>query len=120
MDAAGAQDNWLVLKDLYYGRFGLSVVSAETGEQLQELKKDIFDALEILRVYSKPPGKAADLHKPYIVKKGSTLLDFANQVHRDFGEKLKFARVWGHSKFEGQRVNHDYRIQDRDIVELHL
>jgi uncharacterized protein len=120
LDMPGATDNWQALRDLYYGRLGLSTVSAETGAELEGLKKDIFNALEILRVYSKPPGKAADVHRPFIVKKGSTLLDFANQVHRDFGEKLKFARVWGHSKFEGQRVNHDYLMQDRDIVELHL
>ena len=38
----------------------------------------------------------------------------------DFMEKLKFARLWGHGKFEGQRINRDYLLQDKDIIELHI
>ena len=120
IDVSGAQDNWEVLKELYFGRFGLSAVSATTGEGLERLKAEIVEALEIIRVYSKKPGKEPDMDQPFVLKKGSTLLDFAREVHKDFAENLKYARMWGHGKFEGQRVNRDYVLQDRDVIELHI
>ena len=73
----------------------------------------------IVRVYSKPPGREPDRVKPFVVPQGSTLLDFARTVHHDFADRLKFARVWGHGKFEGQRATRDYRVDDGDVIELH-
>jgi len=46
-------------------------------------------------------------------------MDLAAHVHHDFLERLKFARVWGHGKFEGQMVNKDYLLADKDVIELH-
>jgi len=120
LDLPGAMENWQVIKDLYFGKFGLSAVSATTGENLELLKTEIFHALEILRVYSKPPGKEADMTRPFILRTNCTALEFANAVHRDFAEHLKFARIWGHGKYEGQRVNRDHILQDKDIIELHI
>jgi hypothetical protein len=44
----------------------------------------------------------------------------AAEIHKDFAENLKFARVWGGTKFDGQRVQRDYVLQEGDIVELHV
>jgi hypothetical protein len=52
------------------------------------------------------------------LKKGSTVAELARKIHRDFYEKLKSARVWGSTAFEGQMVQRDYMLQDGDIVEL--
>jgi len=71
-------------------------------------------------VYAKPPGKEADLERPFVLKKGSTIDDLAAKIHRDFIEKLKFARVWGSTMFDGQMVKRDYILQDSDIVELRV
>jgi len=71
-------------------------------------------------VYSKPPGKEPEIDQPFVLNRNSTLLDFASKVHKDFAENLKFARMWGHGKFEGQRINREHVFQDRDIVELHI
>ncbi len=120
LDLPGAKENWQVIKDLYFGKFGLSAVSAVTGENLELLRTEIFRALEILRVYSRPPGKEADMTRPFILRNNCTVLEFANAVHHDFAEHLKFARIWGHGKFEGQRVNRDHILQDKDIIELHI
>ena len=76
--------------------------------------------LDILRVHSKPPGKEAEMDKPFILTRGSTLMDFAQMVHKDFAANLKFARIWGSEKFDGQRVNKDYVLVDEDIIELHI
>lgn len=93
-------------------------VSAVTGRNFDWLKQRIYQSLEIIRVYAKPPGKEPDLDRPFVLKKGSTVVELARKVHRDFYEKLKSARVWGSSAFEGQMVQRDYVLRDGDIVEL--
>jgi len=120
IDLGDAAGNWEVIRELYGGRFGMSAVSSQTGAEIERLRHEIFSALEILRVYSKPPGREADMERPYVLPAGSTVLDFASTVHRDFQENLKFARIWGHGKFEGARVNRDYVLQDKDVIELHI
>ena len=95
-------------------------VSAETGEGIEELRRAIFEGLEIIRVYTKRPGEKPDFSEPVIAKKGSTVQEVAELIHKDFGEKLKFAEVWGSGKFGGQRVGRDYILQDGDIVEFHI
>jgi len=83
-------------------------------------KKPLKAKLDVLRVYSKTPGEKASFDEPYVFKKGSTLLDMAKSVHRDFASKLKFARLWSKNQYNGQKINRDYILQDGDIVELHL
>lgn len=119
LDAPGAQDELDVLKDLYGQRFSILPVSAGTGEGLSELRRALFDLLRLIRVYTKIPGKKADVTSPYVLKRGCRLIEFAAHVHKDFVSQLKFARVWGHGKFEGQMVNREYVLADKDIVELH-
>jgi ribosome-interacting GTPase 1 len=118
-DLPGAAENASVLKELYADRFPMISVSAEKGEGLEDLKLAIFDRLSILRVYTKVPGRKADLTAPYVLKRGATVATLAEHVHKDLAESLKYARVWGHGKFEGQMVQRDYVLVDRDIVELH-
>lgn len=93
-------------------------VSATTGRNLDRLRWAVFEQLEIMRIYSKPPGREADLSSPFVMKKGSTLEEFARGVHQDFFEKLAGARVWGSAEFDGQMVSRDYVLQDGDVVEL--
>jgi len=118
-DQPGTEDAEQRLKDLLGLRFPLVSISAKEGKGLEELKRKTFEALKIIRVFSKIPGKPADLSRPYTLKRESTLFEFAKIVHKDFGESLKFARVWGSGKFEGQVVNKDYLLMDKDVVELH-
>jgi ribosome-interacting GTPase 1 len=54
------------------------------------------------------------------MKKGATLEDFTKEIHKDFQEKLKFARVWGSTAFDGQMVQRDYVLQEGDVVELRI
>ena len=53
-------------------------------------------------------------------KRGSTLEDAAADVHKDFAQKLKYARIWGSGKHDGLMVKRDHILQDGDIIELHL
>ncbi|MCD6204301.1 MAG: TGS domain-containing protein [Candidatus Marinimicrobia bacterium] len=84
------------------------------------LSQRCIEIMQLIRIYSKPPGKDADLSQPYVLKTGSTVEDFAGKVHRDFLKNLKTARVWGKHVFNGQRVARDHVLEDGDIVELHI
>jgi hypothetical protein len=108
------------LGELWKERFRLLAVSAETGENLEAFRRALFDLLELVRVYTKVPGKKPDLNAPYVLHRGATVADVAARVHKDFAAQLKFARIWGTGKFEGQMVQRDYRVEDNDILELHV
>ncbi len=119
-DLPGATDRFLLLQEHVGGRFHLISVSAVAGTGLQEIRRQLYEALEVLRVYTKPPGKMAELSQPVVLPRGSTLLQAAEAVHKDFAAKLKYARVWGSGKFEGQRVHREYLVQDGDVIEFHI
>ena len=119
VDLSGARENFEAFTELYAGRFPAVGVSAETGEGLEEFKRAVFEMLGILRVYTKEPGKKADLTRPYVLRARATVAELAGRVHKDILAHLKYARVWGHGKFEGQMVHRDHALADRDIVELH-
>lgn len=95
-------------------------LSARSGRHLETLKQAVFDRLEVVRVYSKPPAKEADFTAPFVLEKGSTVADFARKVHKDFYENLKSARIWGSAVYDGQMVSRDHVLEDGDVVELHL
>jgi len=96
------------------------LLSQQQGKNLENLKDEIFTFLKIIRAYTKTPGKEPDLKHPVILKKGSAVLDFAAEIHKDFVEKLLYARIWGSEKYKGQRVQRDHLLEDGDIIELHI
>ncbi len=120
IDLPGAKENFQILEEFYEGSFELTAASALAKTNLPQIRDQIINTLQIIRVYSKRPGHEAEVNRPYTFKKGSTLIDFARAVHKDFAENLKFARVWGSSVFDGQRINRDYTLHDKDIIELHM
>ena len=113
-------EDFIVFKELLEIKLPLVPISVTNKRNFDNIKKRIFESLEIIRIYSKPPGKDADMTKPFIIKKGSTLEEFAGKVHHDFQQKLKTARVWGKNVFDGQMVGKEHVLHDKDIVELHL
>jgi len=120
MDIEGAADNFELIAEYIPPGFRLVSVSVERGEALEHLRRSVFDLLGIIRIYSKKPGHDPDMGQPFILKKGSTVVDMAEAVHRDFPSKLKSARVWGSARFPGQAVPRDYVLEDKDIVELRV
>lgn len=120
MDLPEAEKNFISLKNSSREQFECYPVSASRGDNLENLRKRIFLLLDVQRVYSKIPGKKVDFNEPFVFKKGSSLMDMAKAVHKDYYQKLKFARIWGKNKYQGQKVNRDYILQDEDIIELHI
>ncbi len=108
------------LRSRYGSRFPVVITSAIDSDSLEKLKKTIFNGLEIIRIHTKSPGKKPELNDPMIMKAGSTVKEAAEEIHKDFKAKLKYAVVWGSGKFDGQRVSQEHVLQDNDIVELHI
>lgn len=95
-------------------------ISTETGQGMDTLPKFLFDQLELIRVYAKPPGKPADLNDPFTLAIGATVHDLARTIHRELAEKLKSAKCWGTGVYDGQNVHLTHVLHDKDIVELHF
>jgi ribosome-interacting GTPase 1 len=120
IDLVRMEDDFFKLETKYRHLYQCIAVSALKKENLEELKRALFEVSEIIRVYSKPPGKEPDISTPFTVPKGSTIIDLTSFIHKDFLFSLKYARVWGSAKFDGQRVEKNYVLKDRDIVELNI
>ena len=108
-----------ILEELLGLRYPALTMSAETGDGLDALGPFLFKALEIVRVYTKTPGKKADIDKPFTVRRGDTVQDVARLVHKDIAEGLRFARMWGSEVFDGQQVGPEHLVTDGDLIELH-
>ena len=121
VDAAGAADNFAALEELYRERYRSVAISAATGVGLDCFARAVFDALELVRVYTKAPGKPAELASPYVLRRGLTVQDAARLVHKDFAENLKYARLFrvdGHR--DGLMVERSHVVEDEDILEFHI
>ena len=94
------------------------ILVCEKGKKLS--KKKIFDYFGLIRVYTKEPGEEATKEKPLVLRKGSNVMQAGVGIHKDFVKKLKYVRVWGSSKFPGQRVDKDFVLKDKDIIEFHI
>ena len=120
IDAEGAPRAFEDLGMLLEGPFERLAVSATDGRGLETLRRTVFGLLRVVRVYSKIPGKKPEKDSPFTLRVGSTVLDMAKAVHKDFSEKLQYARVWNAAGLDGLRVNRDYVLADEDVVELHI
>ena len=120
IDEESAAENLEFLREIIQDEFEIIPVSAVTGEGLDRMKKRLYEFLDIVRIYSKIPGKKAQMSKPFVVPRGSTVLDVAQRIHREFGHNLKFAKIWGSGKFDGQVVDRDHIVEDGDVLEIHV
>ena len=120
LDAEGAAGRYEDLTALLGAPFDILPVSAATGRGIEALRRGLFDLLRVVRVYSKVPGKKPEKDSPFTLRIGSTVLDMAKAVHKDFSDKLDYARVWNGAGLNGLRVNRDYVLADEDVVELHI
>jgi uncharacterized protein len=126
-DVPGAQANLEILTEFFGNRFFVMPASAISGEGLDILRQKIFEDLDVIRIYTKIPGGKVDLSSaPFVLKHGSTVIDAARAVHREFVHSLKFAKIWSsekskHSvKYDGQMVERTHKLEDGDILELHI
>jgi small GTP-binding protein len=118
LDQAGK--NYQALKSKYDEQLPVVAISATEGTGLDELKLKTFQALKIMRVYTKAPGQKTDYTDPIVLPISSTLEEAAASVHKDFTAKMKYARIWGSGKHDGIMAKRDHMLQDGDVIELHM
>ncbi|UCE03750.1 MAG: 50S ribosome-binding GTPase [Candidatus Latescibacterota bacterium] len=125
-DRPGAAERLPLLRAIVEELFGeplpqscLHVVSSTTRAGLDTLPRALFEALRVVRVYTKTPGHKPDTEKPFVLPQGATVMDLAEMIHKDIAASLRFARLWGSGLFDGQTVPREHVIVDRDIVEIH-
>ncbi|MHC4562286.1 MAG: GTPase [Planctomycetota bacterium] len=106
-------------RELYAGDLEVFPVSAVTGEGLDALQQRLWQLLAVTRAYTKKPGGPADHDNPFTLSVGSTVEDLARSIHRELPEKMKYARIWGAGRFDGQQVHKTEQLIDKDIVEIH-
>ncbi len=120
MDDAENEEDFEVFLELSEIHLPCLGISTRTRRHLKDLLGRIYDIAGIIRVYSKAPGKEPDTNAPFVLPRGSTLEILAAKIHKDFAQKLKYAKMWGKGVFDGQMVQRDYILQDGDTVEIHL
>ena len=120
MDGVEDEEDYQVFLELSEIKLSCIGISVHKGRNLSALVEKIYDLFEIIRVFTRAPGKAHDPSAPFVLPRDSRLEELAEKVHRDFKEKLKHARVWGKSVYDGQMVQRDYTLQDGDVVEMHI
>lgn len=118
-DLPGAPEAFSYLEAEHGGYFPMVATSAITGAGLEELRRRLFEALDIVRVYTKTPGQPPDMTQPVILRRGGTVEEVAASIHKDILRRLKYVQVWGSGKFDAQKVPRGYQPQDGDVVELH-
>src|SRR3989338_5851921 len=93
-----------VLDDRVIYKRALNVIPEKDAKNLDELKRCIFALLNKILIYTKKPGVPADLNEPLIANKGAGIEEIAKSLHKGLAQKFKYAKVWGSTKFPGQRV----------------
>ncbi|MGC8993213.1 MAG: GTPase [Candidatus Aenigmatarchaeota archaeon] len=96
-----------------------SFENLEAKKDFSQLLEGIIKEAEIIRVFTKPPGKKIE-ERAVVLKKGSKLLDLIKKLNESWLKTFKFARVFDNSQFSGKRVGLEYELKDKDIVELHF
>lgn len=120
MDGPENEEDYEVFLELSEQRFPGMGVSAKYGLNLKDLIGSVYRLSNIIRVYTRAPGKEPKRDAPFVLQRDSTLEELAERIHKDFASKLNFARIWGVKVFDGQMVQRDYVLQEGDVVEIHI
>ncbi|UCH32136.1 MAG: 50S ribosome-binding GTPase [Candidatus Bathyarchaeota archaeon] len=120
-DASGAEERFERLGAFIKEQLRVIPISCKTGFGLDKLGSTLFDALEIMRVYTKEPGNKDPSPTPFILKKDSTVAELAKLIHSDFYKRFSFAKIWAERlSFSPQKVGLTFELFDKDIVEMHV
>ena len=118
-DATGSEARFQELESKYSERFDIVPVSAEKNENLDGMSWALYEHLDILRVYTKLPGKKRE-NKPIVLPAGSVVQDAAGKVHKElFVERFRLAVILrANDKIKRRVVGLHYPLQDGDILQL--
>ena len=118
-DAQGSVTRYKELEEKYADRFDIIPTSALRNENLDGMSWTFYQHLDILRVYTKIPGKPR-AKKPIVLPEGSVVEDAAGKVHRElFIERFRSAVIIrDNDKIRRRVVGLNYPLQDGDVIQL--
>jgi ribosome-interacting GTPase 1 len=118
-DVPGSEDRFAELMEKYGERFEIIPISAETGENLDGMNWALYNHLDILRVYTKIPGKKRE-NKPIVLPEGAIVEDAAAKVHKElFVERFRAAVIFrANDKIKRRQVGLGYPLEDGDVLQL--
>jgi uncharacterized protein len=110
IDSSQAKENLTRIKKKFKEILPISII---TEEGIPELKKEIWDKSNLIRIYTDDPNE------PMILDKDSSVQDLINHIHKDLQEEFREAIISGPSaKFSNQRVGLSHILQDEDKVKV--
>lgn len=96
-------------------------ISAEDGRGLDGLREEMWERLDMIRVFMDKPGRGVDWDEPLVLPEESTIADAMETLAGDFEDRFRFARVSGPSaKHEAQQVGDEHVLADQDVLKLVL
>jgi len=118
-DAEGSEARFKELEENYSHRFDIIPTSALRKENLDGMSWAFYEHLDILRVYTKIPGKKRE-DKPIVLPEGSVVEDAARKVHKElFVERFRSAVILrDNDKIRRRTVGLSYPLQDGDVLQL--
>ncbi|MFX1473821.1 MAG: GTPase [Promethearchaeota archaeon] len=118
-DVPGSEERYAELTEKYGKRFEIIPISAEKTENLDGMQWALYDHLDILRVYTKIPGKKREV-KPIVLPEGAIVEDAAAKVHKElFVERFRAAVIYrANDKIKRRQVGLSYPLEDGDVLQL--
>jgi len=107
--------------DLLYKIPNSVPISSNEWLNVDELIEKMWEALDLVRVYTKPRGLAPDYSAPVVLRRGKcSVEDFCNAIHKEIAKQMKYAMVWGASAkhARGQKVGVEHVLEDEDVVHI--
>lgn len=121
LDKPQAVEKLKLLQKFVGDKLPVLPVSCVTRQGLNTIGKELFETLNIIRVYTKEPSQKRPSEKPFILKKGATVADLARHIHSDFSKKFSYAKIWAKRfVFSPKKVGPTFLLEDGDVVEIHL
>jgi small GTP-binding protein len=120
IDKEAARDNAKIFREMYGTDCAVREMSVADTTGIADLKRELFNRLDIIRVYTKKIGHPPAKHDPVILKNGTTVLEAAEHIHKDFKQNLEFTKLWNDFGFTGQRIEKTHVLKDGDIIEFHV
>ena len=114
----GADVGVEALKTAFDASYDVVNIAVRDGVGTDAFLAAAFQVLDKVRVYTKAPGRKPDLESPFVFRKGTTVIEMAREIHKDFEKSYRTARIYSEDKYNGQRVGKDFVLRDGDVIEL--
>ena len=114
-------DDYTALDD-FRDSMDLKVISTSLilGDGRNEIMEEVFALSRKIRIYTKEQGEKPNMVDPFVVDEGTTVIDLAAHIHKDFVAQFNYARVWGGEFYDGQRIGKTEPLSEGLVIEFYL